>query len=286
MRPPVYDETWSDEVKRVYHHDMEELWDKSITPHIFNMYHAQLEMYKSLLPAGPCRVLDVGCAQATLGLLLAEAGHDVTVVDIRQGFLDYASSRWTHGTIRFLQGNIFEMDINETFDVVFANQIIEHLVYPAEFIEKLTSLLVPGGLLVMTTPNQSYVANALPSYTELGDPSQWEHLQFTADGDGHFFAYTKEELLQLFRGAGLQGVTCRGYETPWISGHIRFRYLHRLLPYRMLRSLDRLQQHLPLAGRLCHQLIVSGTRPGRMLPPTPSAPLRSAVAAAPDAAPH
>lgn len=260
MRPPVYDESWPEEVQRVYHHDMEELWDKSITPHIFNMYHAQLEMYRSLLPQKSCRILDVGCAQASLGLLLAEAGHDVTVVDLRKGFLDYARSRWTHGRIRFLQGNIFEMQISETFDVVFANQILEHLVYPAEFITKLSSLLVPGGLLVMTTPNGAYLANSLPSYTELGDPSQWEHLQFTADGDGHFFAYTREELLHLFKDAGLQAVRCRGYETPWISGHIRFRYLHRVLPYRLLRSLDRLQQHLPLAGLFSHQLLVTGIR--------------------------
>ena len=78
----------------------------------------------------PLEILDVGCAQGTLALLLAERGHRVTAVDLRADFLQYAQSRHTHGDVRFLQANALEEDIPGQYDLVFANQLIEHLVYP------------------------------------------------------------------------------------------------------------------------------------------------------------
>ncbi len=164
MKHPVFDKSWSAEVQRVYDHDMQEIWDKSIAGHIFNMYHNQLEIYKSLVPEKAKKILDVGCAQATLALLLAEDGFDVTAVDLRADFLDYAKTRWTHGKIKFLQGNVFDIQIEKGFDVIFGNQILEHLVYPKEFIEKLSSLLEANGLIIMTTPNGEYINNRLPAY--------------------------------------------------------------------------------------------------------------------------
>ena len=46
-------------------------------------------------------VLDIGAAQATLALLLAESGRSVTAVDIRPQFLEYAKTRYQRGDIRF-----------------------------------------------------------------------------------------------------------------------------------------------------------------------------------------
>src|SRR5262249_33923785 len=145
-----------------------------------------------------------GCAQATLAILLAEAGHSVCAVDLRPAFLEYARSRYTHGDIRFLVGNAIDLDLGERFDMIFANQIIEHLVYPDRLLANLRGLLRPRAVLVITTPNWHYFINALPSFSQLGEASLHEHRQFTADGDGHFFAYKAEELTKLISTAGLE----------------------------------------------------------------------------------
>lgn len=260
MKRPVFDPAWPAEVKRVYEHDMQEIWHSSLARHIFNMYHSQLEMYKSLVPGGAQCILDVGCAQATLALQLAEAGYEVTAVDIRGDFLDYAKSRYTHGAIEFLTGNVFDLEIDNKFDVIFANQILEHLVYPVEFVRKLALLLRSGGKIVMTTPNWAYIKNTLPSFSQLGNPKNWEHLQFTADGDGHFFAYTADELIDVFNRAGLRASQCSGYETPWISGHMKFRYLHQAVPYVMLKYLDQVFKAVPFSSRYCYQLLATGLK--------------------------
>ena len=263
MKHPVFDSAWPDEIIALYNHDMQEIWDPTISPHIWNQYHNQLELYFSFAPAvRQLDILDVGCAQATLGILLAEMGHKVSVLDLRQEFLDYAATRYEHGDIRFIQGNVLKLDWETKFDLIFANQIIEHLVYPLEMINRLKNLLKPGGRLVITTPNGHYVKNALPCFTELGDPVQWEDKQFTADGDGHFYAYYGDELRELFVQAGFaeNDINMQYFETPWISGHMKIRYLHGFVSGRILKKMDNIFLRIPLvAERLTHQLLITGT---------------------------
>lgn len=262
MKAPVYDPMWPEDVQALYRHDLQEIWDERIAPQIWNQYHNQIDLYLGIAGHKPLRILDVGCAQGTLALLLAERGHSVLAVDIRPQFLTYARSRYTKGDIRFLTANALEDDLPGGHDLIFANQIIEHLVYPAKFISRLQALLKPGGRLVTTTPNGAYIKSNLPSYTQLGDPRDWEHLQFTADGDGHFFAYTSKELRDLFKSAGFASIQTRYFESPFINGHMKLRYLHRFASVRALRLLDRATLALPAVGyRSAHQLLTTGLRP-------------------------
>lgn len=261
MKPPRQDPTWDDETRALYQHDLEQSWDPELVPHVYHCYQNQLREYQQLVGSPPLRVLDIGCAQGTLAMLLAEAGHDVTAVDIRQHFLDYARSRYELGKIRFLCANILDDDIDGEYDVVFANQIIEHLVYPERLLSRLRDRLAPGGKLVVATPNHSYFINRLPSFQELGDPQQWESRQFTADGDGHFYLYSAEELVAAFRNAGFSSPVLKYFETPFISGHYKMRYLHRLLPESILRGLDARVLSMPvLARKLSHQMMVVAER--------------------------
>lgn len=264
MKPPVFSPQWSAELQALYHHDVREVWDRSIAPHIWNQYHNQLEQYFAIAGDAPLDILDVGCAQATLALLLGERSHRVTAVDLRPEFLAYGRSRHTHGDVRFVQANALEDRIPGQYDLIFANQLIEHLVYPAKLLGRLRGNLRPGGRLVVTTPNGDYLRNDLPSFRELGDPRQWEHFQGTADGDGHFYAYRAEELLALFHGAGLQDVRASFFESPLISGHLKVRHVHRFAPVALLRGLDRLVLRTPWLGRRgAHQLLVTGSEPVR-----------------------
>ena len=262
MKAPVFNPDWPEDVKAVYQHDVQEIWDPKIATHIWNQYHNQLDVYLSLVNGHEgLEILDVGCAQGTLALMLAERGHKVWAMDIRQQFLDYAAARHEKGEVQFICGNAMEIDLDKQFDFIFANQLVEHLVYPVEFTERLSKWLKPGGRLVMTTPNGEYIKNSLPSFSELGDLQQYEPRQFTADGDGHFFAYTPGELKQIFEQTGLSDVVTQTFETPFISGHMKVRYAHSFLPYGVLRQLDRLTLLTPKIGdRLAHQMLVMGTR--------------------------
>jgi len=266
MKPPVYDEAWDAELVALWRHDMEEMWDPKRAIHMRNRYHNQLDIYLALAPApisgGPrLDIMDVGCAQATLAMLLAERGHKVLAVDLREKFLEYARSRYTHGDIEFRVGNALEMDVGRKFDLIYANQIIEHIVYPDQLVFGLKALLRPGGRLVVTTPSWHYLVNDLPSFSEIGDPQQYEDKQFTADSDGHFFSYREEELLEIMKRQGLTYVQTRLFETPIISGHLKMRYLHKVVPEKALRTLDRALLSTPARRWVAHQLMVVGVNP-------------------------
>ncbi len=261
MKAPVFQTDWSDEVKALYRHDMQEIWDKSIAPQIWNQYHNQLDLYLQFADKPNLDVLDVGCAQGTLALMLAERGHRVTAVDIRREFLRYAQSRYTQGAIEFVQANILEGGVTGQYDLVFANQLVEHLVYPEHLLEAIQKRLKPGGRVVMTTPNADYFKSTLPTFHEIGDRSQLEHLQHSADGDGHFYAYRADELTQVFRETGYQNVRYEYFETPIISGHVKVRYLHRMLPSALLSVAERIAVRPQfLARKLGHQLLVTGVK--------------------------
>src|SRR5262245_13017675 len=265
MKRPTHDPRWSPEINALYRHDMQEIWDPTINRHIWNQYHNQLELYLGLAGGadgeGKKKILDVGCAQGTLALLLAERGHDVVALDLRSHFLEYAESRYTHGQIRFVAGNALECQLQEQFDLIFANQIIEHLVHPERLVERLKGLLKEGGKLVVTTPNWHYVRNSLPSFRDIGDPAQFEDRQFTADSDGHFFAYKDSELIGIFASAGLKNIGRLFFESPFISGHMKLRYVHRIIPLKLLRALDYSVLLSPLGRYLAHQLMIVAEHP-------------------------
>jgi len=263
MRRPEFNPAWSSETRRVYEHDIQEFWDCSLAPHIWNQYQNQLQTYLALVTRRrKLDILDLGCAQATLALLLAEQGHRVTAVDIRPEFLHYARSRYMHGNIHFVCGDALKLSLESKFDLIFANQFLEHTVFPELLLERVWDWLKPGGQLAASTPNRAYVLNRLPSFSELGDPKRFESKQFFADGDEHFFAYSASELAKTLLVAGFDCAKVHYFETPWISGHMKLRHLHRFCSFKVLRVLDRLTLGIPVfKERVSHQLLVTGCRP-------------------------
>jgi 2-polyprenyl-3-methyl-5-hydroxy-6-metoxy-1,4-benzoquinol methylase len=101
------------------------------------------------------KILDFGCARSWLSLSLASLGHRVAGIDLR----DYP---FHHPNFKFRQGNILEL--TETgFDAVISLSTLEHVglnAYGAsddhsqldQVVQKIYTLLKPGGLLILTLP--------------------------------------------------------------------------------------------------------------------------------------
>ena len=92
-------------------------------------------------------VLDYGCARGSYTLALAGDVKEIRGVDISPEMIKRASAH--SDSIRFDTGTIF--DIDETFDVVLAFNIL-HLVEDTErVLEKIDQILKPGGRFVSVT---------------------------------------------------------------------------------------------------------------------------------------
>lgn len=99
------------------------------------------------------RVLDAGCGEGYGAAILAGTAAEVVGVDRDGGVVRHASSRYPG--VSFEVGDLTAIPFpGRSFDVVAALQVIEHLERPREFLDECARVLKPGGLLILSTPNQ------------------------------------------------------------------------------------------------------------------------------------
>lgn len=103
-------------------------------------------------------VLDIGCSQGIVSLLLAVQGKQVIGVDIQPEAICYAEELLKKDysdckdNVHFVCSDFMQLDLNEKFDYIVMTEILEHLEKPEEFLEKAGLLLENGGKLVVSVP--------------------------------------------------------------------------------------------------------------------------------------
>jgi 2-polyprenyl-3-methyl-5-hydroxy-6-metoxy-1,4-benzoquinol methylase len=100
------------------------------------------------LPEG-ASVVDVGCGRGDFLHFVRRMRPDLALTGI-----DLAANQDVEG-IRFIQGDVHSLSIDDTFDVVIAQQVIEHVEDPHAFLESLARLAKPGALVIVSTINES-----------------------------------------------------------------------------------------------------------------------------------
>ena len=107
---------------------------------------------------GP-HVLDVGCSEGILEVLLARRGLDVTGVEVNADALDFARELLdkepddVRARARLVQGDFIEArPVTGLFDTVVLGEILEHLHDPGALLDRSLEYLRPGGRVVITTP--------------------------------------------------------------------------------------------------------------------------------------
>jgi len=147
------------------------------------------------------RALDVGCAVGRSSFELSRFCESVTGIDFSSAFVDAATklrdgetlgySRLDEGTqstpltVHIPEGShperiCFEVgdatalreDLGE-FDVVHAANLICRLPDPSKFLQRLPSLVAPGGQLVLTTPCTWLGEFTLPEFWPQGPTLDW-----------------------------------------------------------------------------------------------------------------
>jgi 2-polyprenyl-3-methyl-5-hydroxy-6-metoxy-1,4-benzoquinol methylase len=99
------------------------------------------------------RVIDIGCGTGDLLKIL----KDKKLGSEFYG-LDYAASaenlvKAKDADIKFMCGDLFEIEIRTMFDIVFCTEVLEHVPEPVKFVEKMLSFTHLGGSLVITVPD-------------------------------------------------------------------------------------------------------------------------------------
>ncbi|PTQ09115.1 hypothetical protein CLG96_14765 [Sphingomonas oleivorans] len=100
------------------------------------------------------RVLDLACGTGYGSALLAQAGAEVTGVDISPEAIRMAKKRYGADVI-FAIADCYDLPFaDDTFDVVVANEMIEHVENHDGLIKEAKRVLTDGGLFLVSTPNK------------------------------------------------------------------------------------------------------------------------------------
>jgi 2-polyprenyl-6-hydroxyphenyl methylase/3-demethylubiquinone-9 3-methyltransferase len=107
----------------------------------------------------PCKVLDMGCGAGFLTHDLAMQGHHVTGIDLSEPSLMTAKSLDPTKRVEYLKQDVMRTTFQpESFDVVCAMDLLEHVENPKAVIQEASRLLKPGGLFFFHTFNRNFLS--------------------------------------------------------------------------------------------------------------------------------
>jgi SAM-dependent methyltransferase len=178
------------------------------------------------LPAEIGRLLDIGCGPGRNleAIHRVRPGADLHGIDIGRG---------VEGVLQELGFTGHQCDASEKipypdafFDAVVCGEVIEHVVDTDNLLREVRRVLIPGGTLIITTPNLAYAVNRImllfglqPFFSETSmQCNLGRRFSFLGQGNevqGHLRIFTLPALLDILRLNGFQVQSTTGYR--WIQ---------------------------------------------------------------------
>jgi 2-polyprenyl-3-methyl-5-hydroxy-6-metoxy-1,4-benzoquinol methylase len=157
---------------------------------------------REVLPPHPgARLLDVGCGSGAFLAQMREVGWTVVGQDVDEKAAAAARARGIEVRLGPLAN-----DHGDSFDVITANHVIEHVHDPIELLRTCAELLAPKGRLWLATPNADALGRRLYG-------KYWAGL----DSPRHLVLYSRRSLELALRKAGFQRIAIRPAIGPYGS---------------------------------------------------------------------
>jgi SAM-dependent methyltransferase len=113
---------------------------------------AWAEVLGRLIPPSYRRVADLGCGTGSLAVLMAEAGHHVTAMDVSRAMVGRAEAKAEAAGVRLdpMVGDVSAPGLSPaSYDAVLSRHVVWALPKPAAALSRWVGLLVPGGRMVL-----------------------------------------------------------------------------------------------------------------------------------------
>jgi SAM-dependent methyltransferase len=125
------------------------------------------------------KILDLGCVCHELDVsnppwlhgYICKLSDDVLGVDI----LPEAVEEMNRRGYRAVTADVETMDLKDTFDVIVAGDLVEHLANHGLFLQRAAAHLKPDGVLLLTTPNATSLPRYLRVLTKGYAPAHHQH---------------------------------------------------------------------------------------------------------------
>jgi 2-polyprenyl-6-hydroxyphenyl methylase/3-demethylubiquinone-9 3-methyltransferase len=184
---------------REYHEGLWEMLPEDLEPSDFALRRRFL---LANVTAGE-RVLDLGCGEGRFAAELVRASAEVVAADVAEEPLRRARIRHPEMDLRLLDcAGPWELP-DAAFDVVWAGEVIEHVLDTAAWLSEVRRVLHSGGVLLLSTPAHGRLALLRLA---LSRRAFAEHFEPRAD---HLRFYSRDTLSRLLEDFGFESVRAR-----------------------------------------------------------------------------
>ena len=165
-----------------------------------------------IVEENPGSILDIGCGNGGFSSRFIALGFTVHGVDLTDNQIAAARANGLLAKQHDIASSRLPYE-SETFDIVFAGEVIEHLVDTTSFLKDVHRILKPGGCVILTTPNLASFENRVRIL--FGVYPIWVEYKLE-DGQGHVRAYTPRTLKLHLKNNGFGVETHLGNWVPFI----------------------------------------------------------------------
>lgn len=179
-----------------------------------SLHHEAFALLKKINLHGE-NIVDVGAGQGAFSARLADAGYSITAVD--KNVEDFRAPGVNFLSVNFdiaSEVAAFAAHNHEKFDAAIGMEVIEHVENPWEYCRFLLSLVRPGGIVLITTPN----VESAHSRINFLFSGLFEHFSLADyEGSGHINPLTVHELQLIAHGIDAEIVSVQTLcKLPWL----------------------------------------------------------------------
>ena len=172
----------------------------------FKLFERVFNYSKKILVSKKIKMVDVGCGQgAFLKYILNTYKND----SLELSGIDIITN--SYPGIKFESGDFLEMDFNEKYNIITNFMVIEHVIDPHLFVNKMVKSLTTDGVIVINTINSgSLVYHVATFLNSLGFSKPHDRLF----DHHHLQHYTNKSLVKLLEMEGLDIVKVENHNYP------------------------------------------------------------------------
>lgn len=187
----------------------------------------------------PRTILEIGCGDGGVGAVLKKQFECMAIgIELSDAAAEKARVHLDHVYV----DNIETMDLSGlgcTFDVIVANDVLEHLIDPWSAVSRLRPLLNDGGRFVASIPN----IRCYKALFKLIFKAEWQYCDAGILDRTHLRFFTKSSIRALFEDNGYQIESIEALRPP------RIRHIWKWLQYQLYPDLLTVQYAVVAVSR-------------------------------------
>ncbi len=161
--------------------------------------NVRYEMLK-YLPENPGKIMDVGCGNGAFAKVVKEkTGAEVWGMEYVTREAAEAAKMLERVFAGRCEDNIDELP-DSYFDLVYFNDVLEHLVDPYDVLARFRKKMAPGGIVVSSIPNIRYHNALIPILFK----KEFKYESFGVMDHTHLRFFTKKSIRRMFEEQGYE----------------------------------------------------------------------------------